>query len=218
MKPSPERTSYFAGLVDGEGYIALFNSTVKDHPNYIKLCVKIQMVDDFQLLKQAQGIWGGWIYNRSAKSEKHRATVAWVMENGTAEKFLKDIYPYTRVKTDQIKIALDFRKFKSKNNFVHPDVLAYRIHLKNMITALHKSIVIEDDKKLRAKALIALKKHRYITPELREKLSLAHKGKSYPSLFLKGHTPWTKGRKLSEEHKRKIGKANKIALKKYYSS
>jgi len=208
--------AYFAGLIDGEGSIQIGNSNVNKSPKYLRMQVNIQMVDKFEILKKAQLIWGGYLYNRKARTDKHRATIHWRVENEKAFKFLSDISPYLIGKKGEAEIAMDFRTFVSKSNRISDNIFAYRVLLFDRLKALHHSIDIPDNVVLREKALKDLKKGYFLSEEHRLKLSIAHKGQIHAGTFKKGGIPWTTGRKLSEEHKRKIGKANSIALKKYY--
>jgi len=213
------QNSYFAGLIDGEGYIAIHNSCVGQSKKYLKLVVRIGMIDPEGILKQAQKRWGGYLYNRKARTDRHRATIEWNISDKSAEQLLKDVYPYLIFKKKQAEIGLEFRKFVSYNNNIGPLVQQYRQLLADNLKKLHKSINtnFEFDLDLRKKALIEIKSKRGISEETRQKLIASHKGKIHAGTFKKGQIPWSKGRKFSEEHKRKIGKANKIALKKYYS-
>jgi len=71
-------------------------------------------------------------------------------------------------------------------------------------------------KETREKMSEAWKKRGPVSEETRKKLSKVHKGRIISaetrkklSLANKGQVPWTKGRKLSEEHKRKISEGHK---------
>lgn len=209
---------YFAGLIDGEGYIYIFNSCVGKSKKYLKLGVKIQMVvDESGILVKAKELWGGHLYFHKGKQDQHRDTAEWIVENGGALQLLKDILPYLRLKKQQAEIGIEFRRFVSYNNNITDNVVAYRLHLMDGLKGLHHSIPFEIDQDLRNKAQKDIHTRHFISSETRKKLSESHKGKHHAGTFKKGSVPWTKGRKFSEEHKRKIGEANRIALKKYYA-
>ena len=209
---------YFAGLVDGEGYIFILNSCVGQSKKYLKMGVKIQMVvDESGILAKAKELWGGHLYFRKGRKTQHRDTAEWIIENDGANKFLKDTLPYLRLKKQQAEIGLEFRKFVSYNNNITDNVQKYRLHLMDGLKGLHHSIPFAIDQKLRKVALHDIKTKHFISQETRQRLSDSHKGQVHAGTFKKGCIPWTKGRKFTEEHKRKIGLANSIALKKYYA-
>lgn len=209
--------TYFAGLIDGEGYIHLIRASYKKSKTYIRLGVKVGMVDDTMLLTYAHSVWGGYIKARVARSDKHRATYEWLLQDKSAELFLIDVLPFLRIKKQQAEIGLEFRKFVSKNNMVTENIQKYREHLFEGLKGLHHSIPFTIDQSLRRKAIYEKRYGKWhITEEHRQKLSESHKGILTKTMFKKGHIPWTKGRKFTEEHKRKISEANKVALKAYY--
>lgn len=208
--------AYMAGLLDGEGYIAISNNCVGKSKKYLRLVVKISMVDDVRLLESVHSKWGGYIRNRKARSVNHRSTVEWVLENSKAEVLLQNLYPYMVVKKQQAGIGIEFRKFVSYNNNITDNVVVYRQHLADGLKGLHHSIPFTINQTLRKRALKDVHTKRFISRETLQKLSDSHKGKHHAGTFKKGSTPWTTGRKLTEEHKKKIGEANKIAVKKYH--
>lgn len=209
---------YFAGLMDGEGYIFIFNSCVGKSKKYLKLGVKIQMVvDDSGILSAAKESWGGYLYFHKGRQNQHRDTAEWVIENGGAEAFLKDILPYLRLKKQQAEIGIEFRKFVSYNNNITENVQTYRLHLMEGLKGLHHSIPFVIDQDLRSKASKDIHTKHFISQETRQKLSDSHKGKHHAGTFKKGSKPWITGKKHSEETKRKIGESNKEALKKYHA-
>lgn len=209
---------YLAGLIDGEGYIYIVKGSVKKSKVYMRMGVKIAMIDNSFLLSRAQKVWGGYIRNRKARSDKHRATVEWIIQDLKAERLLNELLSFLILKKDQAKIAIEFRKFVSKNNMVTKNIENYRNHLSEGLKGLHHSIPFEIDKNLRRKATYDQKHVKWhISEEHRKKLSESHKGLLVKNMFKKGHVPWTKGRKFTEEHKRKIGLANSLALKKFYA-
>lgn len=93
--------AYLAGIIDGEGYIAIFNSCVGNSKKYLKLVVKVAMVDDENLLNRVKERYGGHIVHRKPRSDRHRPTVEWILENGKAEVLLQNLFPYMIVKKRQ---------------------------------------------------------------------------------------------------------------------
>ncbi len=210
--------SYYAGLLDGEGSISISNSCVKKSKKYLRLSVRICMIDLNGVLQKGQSIWGGRVVSRKPRNERCRATIEWQIQDKVGGQFLKDVLPFLMVKKQEAELGIEFRKFVSINNMVGDNIQNYRFHLMEGIKGLHHSIPFQINQKLRD---LAIKERRYgkreISEETRRRLSQSHKGLWTRGMFAKGHVPWTKGRKFSEEHKRKIGLANKVALRKYYA-
>lgn len=215
---SIEDKIYYAGLVDGEGYIFIIKGWYKRSKIYYRAGIKIAMCGANDILRKAQGLWGGYLVDRPPRTKKHRPVLEWIIDGNSIGGFLEDIQPYVRVKKDQIDVIVEFRKFVSHNNNVTPSVQEYRTHLFEGLKGLHHSIPFAINPGLRNLALADVHTKRFVSAETIKKLSESHKGKHHAGTFKKGQPSWSAGKKFTEEHKRKIGEANKIALKRYYET
>lgn len=200
--------AYCGGLVDGEGYFYIIKD--KHHSAvYMRAGLKIAMIDQQGILEKAKNLWGGWGKTRKARTDRHKATMEWVIEGKNVEKLIDDILPFLVGKKRQAEVVKEFRRFVSTNNIVTGDIQVYREHLLTGLKGLHHSTEFVIDEELKQKAEYEAKMFkRKFSYEHRQKLSESHKGLITKGMFKPGHSPWTKGRKLSEEHKRKIGLAN----------
>lgn len=118
---TPVECSYFAALVDGEGSITISKSRSKTGRLQYSPRLTIAM-NDIQAIKFMQQFFGGKI--RIGKKKIHLETgeeyaPARIIEYGAAEDLrciLSNIRPYSRVKSKQIDVLLEFLDFKEKNH------------------------------------------------------------------------------------------------------
>lgn len=99
---------YIAGFFDGEGMVRL-NKTIIENAVYYSLQTIIVNTDIRPLIK-FQEMYGGTVASRKKYKENHKVAYRWRLTTNNAEKFLQDILPYTIIKQDQIKVALEFQK------------------------------------------------------------------------------------------------------------
>lgn len=135
-RESSARASYYAGLVDGEGYISIQENSPRESHRYHKVCVRITMQ---KKVAMEEGVkhWGGWLYER-----KNKNCWDWVLQSFYAAKFLKDISPYLKEKTEQAKIAVDFyglqkRKSRQSVQKVSDEEIEYRKSIVEKLKSLH---------------------------------------------------------------------------------
>src|SRR3990167_3742943 len=101
-RASISRNAYFAGLVDGEGSIFLATNGKGVGIKYKKLCVGIGMVaTKAQPLPEAREIWGGSLYLKQPRTSMNKEVLDWRIWTKDAEKFLRSILPYLRIKKRQ---------------------------------------------------------------------------------------------------------------------
>lgn len=108
--------AYFAGLLDGEGYIGIRTVCRKNREwNYNTYALQIVITNSHKpVLEEAQRIWGGSLstylpHNREIPVSK----LNFVSQK--AAKFLLDVYPYLRIKREQAFTALDAQGFIDEN-------------------------------------------------------------------------------------------------------
>ena len=105
--------SYIAGLFDGEGTICI---SVRVYPHgpiahYETISIGCKGAEKiFEELKKEYG--GTYIYHHYKDGTK---IPYYCLASKKAHKFLKDIYPFLRIKKEQCRLALEFReKFKKR--------------------------------------------------------------------------------------------------------
>lgn len=108
MSKLPEHIkSYFAGLFDGEGYVGISKSSSKNYNLRVVIAQK-----KTEVLYIAKEIWSGNVY-----IQKKTNCGVWDIKGKLAEKFLRDIQPYSIVKKSQIEVGLEFRDFVSIDKY-----------------------------------------------------------------------------------------------------
>lgn len=101
--------AYYAGLVDGEGYIGghSFRQGSSGKKNYdIRVSIGLKSNTENGVLDRAKKTWGGSIY-----ITKYGIKV-WDIKGKVCEQFLRDIYPYMVIKPDQADVAFEIRATK----------------------------------------------------------------------------------------------------------
>lgn len=101
--------NYIAGFFDGEGTILITRRYDNNRGCRYYLSVRIANTC-LEILNDCMLVWGGYIYTVKKAQTHHKQAYCWYINNAKAEIFLNDIFPFLRVKKDEAKIALLFRK------------------------------------------------------------------------------------------------------------
>lgn len=116
------QAAYFAGLVDGEGYIGLMkmrkgNKTKwgykRDHA-YIPT-IKIAMIDK-PIIEYLKDSFGGSFETRKARGNA-RESYCWTARKAQVYKILESLYPYLRVKKEHAKLILQFKNLNNGRGY-----------------------------------------------------------------------------------------------------
>lgn len=114
-KKNIAQKSYFAGYFDADGCVMIIrNNTIKGKTYY---SVKVDFSSRYDkgiALEEGQKLWGGTLHKRDPRKHNHKEVMSWRLFTTDAEHFLKDILPYVKLKKEQVKIALEFRKLKTR--------------------------------------------------------------------------------------------------------
>ena len=98
--------AYVAGLVDGEGTIIIACHSQQKNTFYPQ--VAIGMCKARRTLNRLKSIYGGNIHRRKLPSGKFLDN--WTTLCRQAEKFLRDIYPYLRIKKKQADLVFELNE------------------------------------------------------------------------------------------------------------
>ena len=105
--------AYAAGIIDGEGCIKIYKVDAKkiNRPNNrYNLQVQVCMVTK-PIVKWLKRKFGGYLYLDRVNTYKHpnwQDRQRWILQNQHCKLFLKLIFPYSKIKQRQIKLALKF--------------------------------------------------------------------------------------------------------------
>lgn len=97
--------AYIAGIIDGEGYIAINRRNVKNHWEYMER-IRVVMLPK-NIPKYLHEVFGGWFIKR--KSSKG---YEWGCGNIKSREICVKILPYLKLKTRQAEIILEMGKLK----------------------------------------------------------------------------------------------------------
>ena len=105
MGMDKEKIAYTAGFFDGEGYVGLgFRERIE---------IRIVQTDKL-VLEQLQHWWGGNIYIHTKKSKIRKTAYVWILlEREKVNTFIESIYPYLKVKKQQIDRCFDILTHKT---------------------------------------------------------------------------------------------------------
>lgn len=105
-----EQCSYLAGLVDGEGTIAIAQRHPKGciNPAYIDY-VKIANTD-LRMLEWAKNVVGMGVIYSPKNLNRIRQLYTWTIHSLQSEQFLRDIYSYLVIKKEQADIYFVYRQ------------------------------------------------------------------------------------------------------------
>lgn len=113
---------WLAGFFDGEGSVGIYarNTDRSKLFKYYVLVVSLAQSGPKgqKVLQYCQEKYGGTVYQQKTNKTQTISKIMWKW-NISADKavlFLKDILPYTFIKSQQIKLSLDFQNLNSKRS------------------------------------------------------------------------------------------------------
>lgn len=107
MAATEEQKAYLAGLIDGEGCIELAFNNRKDGYKQYYPRVRIHMTN-LEALEAAKDLYGGSITTRKPYKNHWKQAYDWGISCGKAVTLLKDIFPYSIIKKEEITLLLSF--------------------------------------------------------------------------------------------------------------
>jgi hypothetical protein len=112
---SIEDLNYFAGLFDGEGCVRIEIHKLKNPKRQNQMRDHLEVVIGntyLPVLEECKALFGGHV-KKGGKSNKQ--CWHWKVSSLSAARFIREILPYSRIKKDQIEVALEYvRLFKKK--------------------------------------------------------------------------------------------------------
>ncbi len=107
---------YAAGFFDGEGYVDIYNyysSGKSKSPSFILRVIVTQK--DGQIMNWLKDRYGGSVMLRPNRGKHY--IYNWTAHSRVAEKFLKTIQPFAKLKRPQIDLALEFVSRKKNHGW-----------------------------------------------------------------------------------------------------
>jgi hypothetical protein len=109
MKISSNSIAYAAGLLDGEGCIAVYEYPTKLGFQQVRFDVQISNTDTRPLIWMRDTFGGSLSRRGGIKRANCRECYYWHIMNAKAAEFLKMVRPFCKIKSEQIDAALEFR-------------------------------------------------------------------------------------------------------------
>jgi hypothetical protein len=109
--------AYWAGFIDGEGYIGIYKYRNKDKwhksPTYsIQIGVALT---DRRIIEQLCALFPGSRAKRKHRYPNSKTQYYWQAKGNRAAIVLTELLPFLRIKKTQARLALEFHKQKGKN-------------------------------------------------------------------------------------------------------
>ena len=120
-KHTPVELSYLAGFIDGDGFIIAHSYCPRKNSQFHQYNLTVGAVNtNKEVLDWIKKNFGGCIQTRKVKDVlKHKVSYSWRLQSKKAEKLLKHIYPYLKIKKPQARVALEFRKTFDLSKYIH---------------------------------------------------------------------------------------------------
>ena len=112
--------SYLAGFFDGEGSVSLIRV---GKSKSFQVVVAITNTD-LTILERIKEVFGGDIFKGKRIKSNHKERHVWRVSSKAAYTFLLEIYPYSLMKQERIKLALKFQQ-----RIINRNGLKDRVHL-----------------------------------------------------------------------------------------
>lgn len=110
IEPSDSDWAYAAGFFEGEGHVRIQNHSRRSRCFHMQITA-VQSTEEPIYWMQER--FGGTVSRRLMNYRgTKRALFTWQASNRVAERFLRGIYKYCRVKVDEIDVALRFMGMK----------------------------------------------------------------------------------------------------------
>lgn len=118
--------AYLAGLIDGEAYIGIKKSQRKDAaaPSY-HARIQVRMVDEPAIAFLTHELGGRYYHERPAAGMR-RALYCWQASDALAERILRALLPYLRVKRRNAEAVLRLREWQSGGRHHRTKLLGHR--------------------------------------------------------------------------------------------
>jgi len=100
--------AYIAGLFDGEGTAGINRKKQQRTAQYLYQCQAVLVNNNREILIWIQQMFGGSIYKRNYPDKK--AVYNWRVVSREAQFFLRNIEPFSKLKIQQIRLALALQK------------------------------------------------------------------------------------------------------------
>jgi hypothetical protein len=135
--------AYCAGFIDGEGSFTLhiLRPTINNRRKYTFYCHKFTLVNThIKVLEKIQDFFGGTISKRK-KVANRRECYQLVIHGDNLVNLCEKILPYSFVKTEQIKVILEYAKtIDGRRNSVTAEQRSQREFLHNKLHELNQGI------------------------------------------------------------------------------
>lgn len=148
MKINKLQSAYLAGLTDGEGYIGILQTKQGNKKQWfsnkefiLKPVIKIAMTDK-DLVSYLHNSFGGTFETRKAHG-RAKESYCWALRDRKAVEFVRQVYPYLKVKKKQAEILLRFPSGEAGKT-LSDSVYQKRIDYMNQIRALNKRGSVRD--------------------------------------------------------------------------
>ena len=119
--------AYLAGLIDGEGYIGIKKlkpTNRRRSPSY-QARIQVRMVEEAAIAFLAETL-GGSYYLESAHAANGRPLFCYQASDAKAERVLRTVLPYLRVKRENAETVIAFRKWQAGQRKHRTKVTGYR--------------------------------------------------------------------------------------------
>jgi hypothetical protein len=131
--------AYFAGLVDGEGYIGIRTSiNQRNSVTYRRYAAQITVTNCCRdPLDLGQAIWGGSIHEYPGVN---KPVWKWQLSTRLGVRFARDLLPYLLIKKAQAEIVCQLADAiaETRNRKLTPDELAFRQDLQRRCRELNQ--------------------------------------------------------------------------------
>lgn len=110
--------AYFAGFIDGEGYISVARYGDHGRPRY-RLMLNVSQVDP-RPLEALASRFGGQVKVNRARVANRSLVYYWQVFGATAEQVVRAVLPWLIVKREEAELALQYRALVRPRDYRRP--------------------------------------------------------------------------------------------------